>query len=589
MEDIFKPESLSIKKLFGSPESLFQIPDYQRPYSWDSEQVEQLWDDLYEAYLGQDKNQNYFLGSIITVPKDNGYQDIVDGQQRLTTLMILFCVIRDYYPNINSNIDISEDSKVIKTKRLKGFICDADDRKRLKLFTHASHQNDFEKCILKEKATNKIQQRNNKDSIKNKFMQTADIFKEKLSGIGEEETGKLLTYIGNFVKIIKITCQDMSFAIKLFQILNDRGKDLEPSDLIKSSLLSRLPENTHKQFIADWEKINNIIENFDCGTSIDDMFTLYVYYNLAANPKKNNYEEVENFSKNKDSNEVINDFKNFCELYEKNISNSNNIIINSLKHLRWRYHWKAILITALKEDFPEYKELSFELRRFYYLNWIAGKTVNAIKQTSFNIIKYIKENKSFAFIKKELDKKMKEDRIFKLASYNLQSNVAKSWIRRVLMMIEYQQTDGENKDFIPLDNKIHLEHILPKKYKSFSKWNHITEEVADKYMNSIGNLTLLRGKKNIEASNKPFKNKLKIYNGKGKDKGITSLMITQKIARDVNEGKIQKWDKKAMQNRWNWFLNELKDLLRFDVSEILINEKNQEIASDNKKRKPKAS
>ena len=166
--------------------------------------------------------------------------------------MILFCVIRDLYPNINQNINVNENSKVIKIKRIKGFICDADDRTRLKLLTHTSHQNDFEECILKEGATDGTQLKNNKDSVKDKFIQVSDIFKEKLSEIEEEETGKFLNYIGNYVKMIKITCKDRSFAVKLFQVLNNRGKDLKASDLIKSALISKLPDNKHKQFIADW-------------------------------------------------------------------------------------------------------------------------------------------------------------------------------------------------------------------------------------------------------------------------------------------------------------------------------------------------
>ncbi len=590
MEDIFKPESLSIKNLFSSPDSLFEVPIYQRPYSWGEEEVEQLWDDLYTAWIEQEENQNYFLGSIITISKDNSYQDIVDGQQRLTTLMILFCVIRDIYPKINSKIDINKYPGVIRINRIKGFICDTDDRKRLKLFTHASHQNDFETCILKEGATNKTQQKNrDQGHVRDRFIQVSDFFREKLCEMGEEETGKLLNYIGNHVKMIKITCKDRSFAIKLFQVLNDRGKNLEPSDLIKSALISRLPENKHKQFIADWDKANNIIESFDCDTNIDDMFTLYVYYNLASNPKRNNYEEVEGFSKNKDSNEVINDFKNFCSLYEKHISNSNNKIINSLWYLRWKYHWKAVMITALKHDFSEYKELLFELRRFYYLNWIAGKTVNTIKQASFNLIKFIKEGKPLSFIKEELNKKLEEDNIFQLILSNLKSNSAKPrWIRPVLMMIEYNQTDNEDKDFIPLNSKIHLEHVLPIQYKKISGWEHIEEDTANNYLNSIGNLTLLGGSKNVSASNNPFKTKLNIYNGKGKynnsKKGVTRFMISQKIAQDVNEGNIEKWDKNAMEKRWNWFLNELKDLLQVDVSSILINDKNK--IEDIKKQKP---
>ena len=495
--------------------------------------------------------------------------------------MILFCVIRDLYPNINQNINVNKDTTAITINTIKKFICDTDDRKRLKLLTHPSHQNDFEECVLNEGAAGETQLKNNKDSVKDKFIEVSDIFKEKLSEIGEEETGKFLNYIGYCVKMIKITCREKSFAVKLFQILNSRGKDLKSSDLIKSALISKLPDSKHKQFIADWDKANNIIENFDCGTDIDEMFTFYVYYNRALNPKRNNYEEIERISeKNKDSNEFINDFKSFCLLYSEHISKSNNKVINSLWYLGWQSHWKAVLITALKLNFPDYKELAFELRRFYYLNWIAGKTVNTIKQTSFNVIKFIKKGRPLSFIKEELNKKLEADNIFQLALFNLKSNSAKaSWIKPVLMMIEYHQTDEENKDFIPLSRKTHLEHVLPVQYKKISGWEHIEEDTEDNYLNSIGNLTLLGGSKNVEAGNNSFEDKLNIYKGSGKyndsKKGMTSFLITQKIAQDVNAGNIKKWDRTAMENRWNWFLNEIKDLLQIDVSSIFINEKNK--------------
>ena len=581
MEDIFEPKSLNIKNLFGSPDSLFQVPIYQRPYSWEDEEVEKLWEDLYGAYENQEENSNYFLGSIITIPKDNGYQDIVDGQQRITTLMILFCVIRDLYPNINQNIDIGENSQVIKMKRIKGFICDVDDRTRLKLQTQPSDQNDLEQCVLKVGATSEeTLSGQDKKSVKFKFIQTAKIFKEKLSSIEEEEVGRFVNYIGNYVKIIKITCKDRSFAVKLFQVLNDRGKDLDPSDLIKSDLLNNLPESKHEQFIADWNQVKNTIKDFDCKGEMDDMFTLYVYYHLGANPKKSTYEEMKSISKNKDSNQIINDFKEFCSLYKDQLSNSSNKIINCLWYLNWGMHWNAVLITALKEKFSEYQGLVSELRRYYYLNWIAGKTVNTIKQISFNLIKFIKEGKSLSFIKEELEKKLKADNIFQLALSHLSYDVSRtSWIKPVLMMMEYHQTDGDDKDFVRLDRTVHCEHILPVQYKEISGWEHISETVAENYLNSIGNLTLLGGRKNIEASNNPFKVKLNVYKGRGKyndsKKGVTNFQITQKIAQDVSEGHIKQWDKKAMKDRWNWFLNELEELLRIDTSSIRLDEQNK--------------
>src|SRR4051794_39747576 len=103
MEDVFKPTSLTIKQLFGNTDALYQIPRYQRPYKWGDDQLEKLWDDLHDA---QENEPNYFLGSIITAkPEDTStYLDIVDGQQRTTTLLILFCVLRDHYPNINADL-----------------------------------------------------------------------------------------------------------------------------------------------------------------------------------------------------------------------------------------------------------------------------------------------------------------------------------------------------------------------------------------------------------------------------------------------------------------------------------------------------
>ena len=101
--DIFDASSKSLLSLFNSAEALFQVPVYQRPYRWTRTEVDELWNDIYEAFTNnkEDAKQdiNYFLGSIITVPdKKTGYKDIVDGQQRITTLMIMFNMIFKIFP-----------------------------------------------------------------------------------------------------------------------------------------------------------------------------------------------------------------------------------------------------------------------------------------------------------------------------------------------------------------------------------------------------------------------------------------------------------------------------------------------------------
>jgi hypothetical protein len=140
-------------------------------------------------------------------------------------------------------------------------------------------------------------------------------------------------------------------------------------------------------------------------------------------------------------------------------------------------------------------------------------------------------------------------------------------------MIEYNQTDSVIP-FVEMDRNLHIEHILPIEWKKHVEWKkYISDEISNNYINSIGNLTLLSGKKNIEASNNPFSIKIGIYEGKGKygtsDNKITSFSITQKIRNDYNSNKYeQKWNEKAIIDRWNWFLEEAQKILNINLSEI---------------------
>ena len=99
--DTFKPINQTISEIF-SCDGIYKIPNYQRQYSWTNDQLEALWDDLYEAYQNKTvDNDCYFLGSIVVVNGGKGYFELIDGQQRITTLMILMNVLVKDFPNIN--------------------------------------------------------------------------------------------------------------------------------------------------------------------------------------------------------------------------------------------------------------------------------------------------------------------------------------------------------------------------------------------------------------------------------------------------------------------------------------------------------
>lgn len=589
MEEPFKPLNLSIRELFGNADALYKIPQYQRPYKWENEQVEKLWDDIFEAF--ENEGENYFLGSIITAkPRDNeksAYIDVVDGQQRLTTLMILFCVVRDMYPDINAD-NSDENPFAVDINTIKASIALFEKSARLKLYTHSQHQSDFEELIVKGNTLKlnrpyKYQVQSDEEP-KFKFINTAVIFREKLTELGEAVSAELINYLFNQVQIIRIDCKNREFAIKLFQVLNDRGMDLTAADLIKSFLLEKLygkykdDADTSKlkeeQFISDWREMEQSIKSCDLG--LNELFIIYEYYLLGQNPRKSLYDELQDAFRNKDPNVVINDIKQFVSLYVNDIYEAQDKVIFSFWYIRWNMYWKSICLTALHMKYPDFDRLIRSLRRFYYLYWMAGKTLSQIKQTSFNLIKWIKEGRAISEIEHELNIKIGSDSIIELAKRNLSSEqlVSEAWIKPLLLLIEYNLTDNSKVSYIELNADIHLEHVLPVKYYKFPEWGHISKEISATWLNSAGNLTLLGGAKNIEASNNPFATKMDVYRGKGKydnknDK-ITAFLITQRISSDYESGKYtEKWTQEAMIDRWKWFFGEIGEILDLNVNDLI--------------------
>lgn len=584
MEDVFKPASLTIKQLFGNTDALYQIPRYQRPYSWGEEQLEKLWDDLLEA---QENDPNYFLGSIITAkPEENSsYLDIVDGQQRLTTLLILLCVIRDLYPDINQKL-LDSDPFAVDANIVKSSIKFNDRFERLRLKTHSNHESDFQNLVLKDEATLNRQRPYKKDlrkeeEPKHKFINTACFFTEKLEEIGEESAGEFINYLFNKVKIIRIDCQSVPFAIKLFQVLNDRGLDLSNSDLIKSFLIGRIhklyseDEEMKKlqenQFMDDWKACETVAVDTD--ESLNELFVVYEYYLLGENPKKSLYDELVKLFEEKDPNETIADFKNFLTLYKTELYNKEDPLIYSFRYLRWGMYWRSILLAALHHRYVDYTELAKTLQRYYYLNWIAGNTLTKIKQTSFNLIKSIKENKSISNIKEELEKGLQDNNTISRAMENLRGEIYyDSWSKPLLFLLEYNQQDSP-KYYWMNDRNIHIEHILPRAFEKNSDWAAFHGDAnIKKRINTGANLTLLSGAKNIAASNNGFNSKIKTYDSTGlhnsSDTKVSSFKITQKIVEDYNHGTYAKeWNNDAIDNRWKWFCKQVNDLFHIDIND----------------------
>ena len=550
MLGIFKPDTKNVKSIFGEPTSYYQIPDYQRPYDWGDKEIQQMWDDICSAFEGQD--DFYFLGPMVLVKTGNGYFEVVDGQQRLTTLTILFCVLRDFYFKHFKRKD-----EILKNQILDSVESMRMKKYRLRLITQAHYHNRFEQEILRkvtlpQKALTKRQ----KQKLKYKFMNGASILKNSLDelfddfGIGKIRS--LAQFILDKVLFITITCSDRVSAIKIFQIINTRGLELSLADLVKSSLLARLDdERKHMQFMASWRDIENIAENND--ESVSDLLTYYAYYLLASKPKRSLYEEFEKLFRKKKANRVIYNFQKFAEHLDSILSSKSKVVY-TLQHLPDKVFWKTILATAKMEGFQKFDQLCEELRRMYFSYWIADYTTAKTRNFSFRLVRLIKAGKTLSEIRKEIESKMDENDVVEWVQKYIKENVYwETWLKPLLIMIEYGQTD--ESVFIEYSRKLHVDHILPGEWGKKTYWKRRwTEEQAGFWLNKIGNVTLLSGRKNIRASNDEFPKKRKIYKGKGLD-GTTGFEISKRILRHSH------WTENEAKKRQRWMIKQIKKIL----------------------------
>jgi len=548
----FKPNAKTIRELFDGT-NYYQIPYYQRPYAWGDDEIEQLWDDTYTAFEAKDKY--YFLGPVILAQTENGDLEVVDGQQRLTTLTILFCVLRDFHLK-----ELKEKDKALNKQIVNAVKSIVDEKYRLILITQAHYQNQFkqeilEKTLLPKSTLTKIE----KEKPKYKFMNAAMILKGKLDSLnrrfGPARIKDFVKYILENVVMITITCSNRVSAIKLFQTLNTRGLELNLADLTKSSLLSRLDNDKERQqFIMSWREIEKLAEEND--ESVTDLLTYYGYYLLATKPRRALYEELERSFKGKDSNKVVYELKKFVEHYDEILSLKSKSV-DSLEYLPDTVFWKTVLITAKMSGFPRFTQLSEELRRLYYSYWLATYTTAKTRDFSFGLIKLIKKGASLTEIKDAINKKMKEDDVLEWIKKDLESDAyGYSWVKPLLILIERAQTD--ESVFIEYGRNLHIDHILPEEWEKKKGWERSwKKEEADYWLNRLGNLTLLSGRKNIQASNDEFREKKKIYKGKGLD-GTTGFEITKRIVNNP------KWTLKEVKKRQKWVIRETKRILNLN-------------------------
>ncbi len=219
-----KPDKKSLKNiLVAEDEAYYQIPIYQRPYQWGKEQCEELLNDLFENYEDHGED-DYFCGSLVFIQSDEGNKtyDIVDGQQRLSTFILLAKVLATLYPVDDKRqrylqeswSDGHEDGEKKKRKRLDFDLVGSSAKKD---FQDAL---DFFDDLDASKGENS--KSNDPSKGKNSYLKNAICLKNYLEKKEIEDINDFIQWLYLKVNFITITCSDTDMALRIFNVLNAR-------------------------------------------------------------------------------------------------------------------------------------------------------------------------------------------------------------------------------------------------------------------------------------------------------------------------------------------------------------------------------
>ncbi len=240
-----------IKKIF-SEEFDFVIPPYQRPYAWTKEEAGALFDDLVDFMRSQDENEPYFLGSIVLIKGDiEPKAEVIDGQQRLTTLTILLAII--------SSLLEEEDSREFATyinepgKKVEGLF--AKPRVALRerdreFFKKYVQDFNFDELLSLDPITLTdvgINIRNNSELFIQKLNSEFGVNKTKVFDFG--------SFIVNRCYLVSVSTPTMQSAYRIFSVLNGRGMDLLASDILKADIIGKIPERLRGEYTNKWEDL----------------------------------------------------------------------------------------------------------------------------------------------------------------------------------------------------------------------------------------------------------------------------------------------------------------------------------------------
>lgn len=503
----------TIGKLFSEMQNKkFVIPDFQRPYKWNQEKCETLWNDIVNFTMTEARDgADYFLGTIVSSVNEDRNLDIIDGQQRITSF---FLMLRAFYKKLE---DMHEDDDVIGLKnQLAPCIWDINpisqkvsDRTKIHIesLVATEEDNDVFHHILE---TGEVSQENSDNYSKNYrfFKQQCDEYAEQHPMQWKE---LCITILQKCI-ILPIECESQETALTIFSTLNDRGMPLADSDIFKAQIYkARENPKDRTNFTNTWKELTSLCKN--SGQTIDDIFRYYTHVLRARGNDKSKEIGLRRFYTGGNVERLrepslIEDLMNLAKFWsyvnnrtdpeeedQYTISVEGRQYIHCLERYPnefWKYvtsvffyrNWNSPTFEA---DFTVFLK---KLVAYLFVKFIDKPSVNAIKDDIYSSCIGIFESNELKF-KFEYNPDYIHQKLDEFGSSRIS--------RGLLLLHAYLNEDQSEM----ISERFDIEHIFPKRWQdsNYNGWNKTDAEI---YLDRFGNKIVLEKKLNIQAGNGYF-------------------------------------------------------------------------------------
>ena len=544
MSQVIKAAEKNLVAVFGD-QYLFHIPLYQRPYAWTTEQVDELLDDLLDA-MKRDSTGPYFLGSIVLIKKEKEPSSaVVDGQQRLTTLTMILCVLRSLAHTNDEKVELDEFIRQ-RGSSIKG------TRDQFRLCLRDRDQPFFEHYVQTSENIDQLDgtNRSGLTDIQRRIVDNMDRIVRALKPLPDEERTNLATFIVRHCYLVVVTATDRDSAYRIFSVMNDRGLDLSPTDILKAETIGGIQEEEQALYGEEWESIEERLgrDNFR------DLFTHIRMIHLKTKMRQTLQAD---FSKHILTRSTGQEFIKgtlipYARVYEtvRYASYESTLYAEEVnKYLGFMTRidnsdWIPPAMAFFYRNSRDYKRVATftkDLERLAYGLFIVRANVNGRIKRYAQVLNAIESGTDLSLPDSPLQLRDSEKEFI---LQRLNGDIYR-WVpiaRRVLLL-RLDSLVAESESGATYDRKIvTVEHVLPQNPMENSEWTEWfpDEEKRCEWTHRLANLVILSRRKNSRASNWDFQRKKTLYFQRN---GVSVYPLTTQV---VNESE---WTPRVLERR----------------------------------------